>query len=135
LERALSARFPDKDWAWVRAHPDRPFPHEIRRGTKPKRLFDPMILLARALDGLDGLIDERPTYANSIAFRDLAIVAFMCAIPLRASNVCDMALGDTVHVYDDAIVLDFDGKLVKNDEALSGKIPGFLLPYLRHYTQ
>jgi integrase len=133
LGRVSMAMFPTRDWSWISQHPDRPTPQEIAAARKSKRTFDPAALLVRVLDRLDEMLVRPLSVVEAIQFRDLTIIAFMCAVPLRAGNVCDMRLGETVLVYDDAIAIDFGDTLVKNDQALNCRVPDFLMPYLRHY--
>jgi integrase/recombinase XerD len=135
LYRFACAITPDADWDWIRRHPSRPSRAEIRASKPKKDVFEPKILLCKALDFMDGLYSGPPTYEDCLRYRDALIVAMQCGFALRRRNLVGMTLGRNLVVDGDVVHLIFRAEETKNYRPIRWTVPGYLKPYLLRYLE
>jgi len=133
LSRILMHLAPGQDWAWVRRHPGRPTPREVRAAKRPIETFDPWQLLgalqARAVE-LEAL--PRDTKA-ALEMRDIVMVAVDLLTGLRSSNLAMLTLDRHVEERGGRYYFTFKPEETKTDAALDLRLEEPAASLLRRY--
>jgi integrase len=134
LRQVACAMMPERDWGWIRRHPARPSQAEIRASKRQKKgVFDPRMLLGKALDLLDQLSTGPLTYETCLRYRDALIVAFQCGLALRRRNLVNFTLGRNLVADGDMIHIIFRSDETKNYSPIRLALPDYLKPYMLTY--
>ncbi len=131
LAQVAAALSPSGDWGWVRRHPLRPKPAEVRESRKPKAAPDPVRLLAAALDYCDDADADEPTAEQANRFRDGVLVAFVVSVAVRRRNIAETQLGTNLTLTDHGARLHYPR--TKTGEVFDVQLGPLLVDVLRRY--
>lgn len=130
---AIRAMVPERDWRWVRRHPERPRPAEVNASRKPVVPFDPVELVRRALDACDGADGEPASQAASVRFRDGVLILVAVTTALRRRNLAQLRIATEVQVTASHIRIYIPPEETKTHQAIDLLVTRFVEPYLRRY--
>lgn len=131
LSLAATAMFPNSDWGWVRRHPLRPTPAELRTGRRPVVPFDPAALVETALAECDAADGPAPSPAQARRHRDGLLLALAALTALRRGNLAEITIGQHLREVGDGWRLSFEAADTKTGAVLELRIPTVLLDPLR----
>jgi len=136
LKVMLMALCPHKDWRWLADICNR-----LNRTARPTtdkqaRMLDTDVIIKAALHRMDQLQSgPMQTRLDRVAYRDLVMLAFMAARPLRLRNFAGMIIGRHLRQTSDGWEILIPAEETKTRKELSFKAPAFLLPYLGYYLE
>lgn len=133
LRHAAGAMMPDRDWGWIKRHPGRPSLAELRASRKIKNVFDPKVLLCKALDSLDQRHLDPITPQSSVHYRNDLIVAVQCGFAFRRRNLAGMNLGRNLIIDGEVMHVIFRHDETKNYAPIRWIVPEYLKTYLLNY--
>ncbi len=110
---------------------------EVPRRNKHARLVHPQTALDAALANLDR-IDEIQLANDKIRacrYRDLLIIAFLAARPIRLKNLAQLAIGRSIEKRVTTYACHFTAEETKERTPLSFALPDLLTPYLDRYIE
>ena len=130
---AIRAMAPERDWRWVRHHPERPRPAEVNASRKPIAPFDPIVLVQRALDACDA-VDRMPASMDASArYRDAVLVLVAVTTALRRRNLAQLRIGTEVVLAATHVRIFIPPEDTKTHQAVDLLVAPFVEPYLRRY--
>jgi integrase len=135
LSLAIAAMAPERDWSWVRQHPDRPRDAEIRASRKSVAPINLPLLVDRALALCDAADAAPASPEASLDHRDGLLLAMAAYLGLRRVNIVGLHLGTTVQQVGDGYRLTLTGKAVKNGVPVDVPAPPTLVPYLSRHLK
>lgn len=124
---------PDRDWSWVRRHPLRPTPAEIRAARKPLEPFDGAELVQAALAECDAAEAETPTPRSARRFRDGLLLALATYVGIRRRNLAEITIGEHLVASGSGYRLVFEEAGTKTGAICDLRVPDMLVPYLQAY--
>lgn len=130
---AAAAMSPDHSWTWVRRHPLRPKPAEIRAGRKPIVPFDAADLVEQAIAECETADAEAPTPAQARRYRDGLLLALASLTALRRRNLAEITIGRHIREVGDGWRLTFEEEDTKTGAVLELRMPDILVVPLRAY--
>jgi integrase len=130
---AIAAMAPQHDWSWVRRHPMRPTPAQLRAGRKPLAPFDPVALLGAALGECSAANTPSPTPLQARRFRDGLLLAVACHTALRRRNLAEIVIGRNLIATGEDYYLVFRAEETKTGEVLELRLPAGLSDLMSGY--
>jgi integrase/recombinase XerD len=139
LARAVAVMAPEVDWAWLRRIAAR-----LRRMATPARDDRARLLPAATLQELGVALMRRAESDHHLSirrgalpFRDGLMISLLCACPLRARNLADMAIGTSLQRRGSDWWIAFGPGETKNRRSVEMPLPatltGPIQRYLGHY--
>ena len=135
LSLAIAAMAPERDWSWVRQHPDRPRDAEVRASRKPVAPIDLALLVDRALALCDAADAAPASLEASCDHRDGLLLALTAYVGLRRGNITGLRLGATLRQVGEGYRLVLEGGAVKNGVPIDVPVPATLVPHLRRHIE
>ena len=132
--RVLRAAVPDKDWTMQRRLLKR-LKHAAGRGDparKRGRILSSAVLLNAGLAHADSATVPNPL-RRMIRQRDGMMIALLALLPIRRRAFCALALGQSVYVNDDEILISLSEEMTKTGVPWEAAVPDQVATPLRRY--
>lgn len=134
--RVLRAVDPDLNWT-MQLRLLKGLKRAARRGDparKRGRVLSSAVLLYA---GLSHAVADPSTVPNAlkrmIRQRDGLMIALLALLPIRRRAFCELALGASVHVTEDEIIISLSEEMTKTGVAWEAAVPAQVVAGLRHY--
>ena len=134
--RVLRAADPDQDWTMPRRLLAG-LKRSARRGDparKQGRILSTKVLLKAGLAHASTDAEAVPNaLKRMICQRDGLMIAILAVLPIRRRSFCELALGKSVHVTDDEIMISLSEDMTKTGVPWEAAVPPQIAPLLRCY--
>lgn len=133
LTMMMNCLAPEHDWTWIWRQGGAPRRREARAARRLPRLFPAGLLMHRLVAAMLEALAAPGGPPSATAFRDYLIVAVAVTTALRSRNLAEMRFGLNLVQRKTGWEIIYDGSEVKNGEAVLGRLPPVLDPFIERY--
>ena len=123
------------DWRWIRKVTNAPTTRAVMASRRQPALHDPAVLRERGLARMEAILAAPPSIRTAQHFRDVLIVLFANARPLRVKNLAAMRLDVHLERVGDGYWFSFAEHELKNHRRIDGEFPPDLTTYMDIYLE
>lgn len=135
LSIILAKMVPDRDWSWIRRHPARPSPAEVRASRKPIDTFDPAQLEVALRARIARCAEQPRTPAQARVMRDLVLTRVAIYTGLRLRNLARLRLGQQLRDDGECFMIRFEANETKTGRPIDFQLAEAATPALRDYVE